>query len=187
VKGRGDRKKPWAVFLDRDGTINEDTGYVSRPEELVLIEGSTRAVKALNDRGVKVIIITNQSGVARGYFEEKAVGEVNEKLIELLHLDGARVDGIYYCPHHPDDECRCRKPETGMIERAAKEHGVEIEKSYVVGDKATDMELARNAGAKGILVMTGQGAEEVDTLKTKPEYVARDLADAVSWILRNPF
>ncbi|MBI5598485.1 MAG: HAD family hydrolase [Deltaproteobacteria bacterium] len=173
-----------AVFLDRDGTINEDTGYIGRPEEVALIVGAAGAVKMFNNAGIKVFIITNQSGVGRGYFPSETLEAVNRRVVELLRLEGAGVDGIYCCPHRPEDACPCRKPATGLISRAVREHGVDPSGSYVVGDKATDIGLARNIGAKGILVLTGKGKEELGKLPTPPDYVAADMRDAAGWIIK---
>lgn len=183
MKRGGGGKNAVAVFLDRDGTINEDVGYLSDPADLILIDGAARAIKRLNDCGVKAIVITNQSGVARGYFSEKELGEINRKLADMLSEGGARLDGIYYCPHHPDDGCPCRKPDTGLAARAAGEHGVATARSYVVGDKPSDMELARNFGGKAVLVLTGEGKETLGKLDSPPDYVAPDISGAVDWIL----
>ncbi len=174
-----------AVFLDRDGTINHDTGYISDPEGLVLLPGAASAIKRLNENGIKVIVVTNQSGVGRGYFTEADLRAVNKRLEELLLLDGARLDGIYYCPHRPEEGCGCRKPEVGLLERAAEEHAIDPRASFMVGDKAVDVHLAKRAGAKAILVLTGKGAEEEEKLDEKPDFVAMDILDAVTWILED--
>lgn len=174
-----------AVFLDRDGTINEDTGYIGRPDEIILINGAAAAIKALNLEKIPVIVISNQSGVGRGLFTEKDVETVNLRLVELLNSHGARIDAFYYCPHHPDDNCECRKPGQGLIKKAALEHGITLENSYVVGDKTTDMGLAKGAGARKILVKTGMGRSELLKLKTPPDFVADDLSDAIAWILND--
>jgi D-glycero-D-manno-heptose 1,7-bisphosphate phosphatase len=174
-----------AVFLDRDGTINEDTGYVSDPEGLVVLPGAGEAIRRLNEQGIKVIVITNQSGVGRGYYTANDVMAVNERLEELLLLDGARLDGIYYCPHRPDQLCGCRKPETGLIVRAAAEHEIDLKRSFVVGDKAADVEMAKRAEAKGILVLTGKGAEEEEKLEESPDFTAKDILDAIMWIMED--
>jgi len=172
-----------AVFLDRDGTINIDHGYLHKPEELVLITGAAEAIRRLNELGVKVIIITNQSGVGRGYFKEQDVRKVNTRLEALLSLEGAHIDGIYYCIHTPDDDCSCRKPNGELGVRAAGEHGVDLSRSFVVGDKASDVELAWGLGARGVLVMTGLGADELVKMARKPDHVAPDLREAVGWII----
>lgn len=176
-------KKTPAVILDRDGTINEDTGYISSPEGLRLIEGAAAAIKSLNREGVPVIVISNQSGVGRGFFNSLDVRRVNESLKGLLISQGANVEAFYFCPHHPEDGCNCRKPRPGLIQRAAAEHSIDLKTSYVVGDKSTDIGLAKNAGAKGVLVLTGQGREESLKLKAAPHLIAKDLKEAVRWII----
>ncbi|OGQ56331.1 MAG: hypothetical protein A3J24_07735 [Deltaproteobacteria bacterium RIFCSPLOWO2_02_FULL_53_8] len=175
--------KTLTVFLDRDGTINIDTGYLADPAQLCLIDGAAGAIRRLNEAGIKVIVVSNQSGVGRGFFTYADAMAVNERLVELLAASGARLDGIYYCPHLPDDGCRCRKPATGLVMDAAREHAIEIKRSCMVGDKASDIRLARNLGIKAILVLTGNGREELKKSTSAPDYVANDLADAVQWIL----
>jgi len=183
-----------AVFMDRDGTINEEVGYLRDPMGLNLLPGAVDAVKLINKNQIKVVVITNQSGVARGYFSEELVKRVHERLKELLDKEGAYLDGIYYCPHHPDFgppeyriECNCRKPAPGMLELASKELKIDLSNSYVVGDKIIDVGLAHRVGARGVLVLTGYGEEEVESLnkgsKKQPHYIARDILDAVNWIL----
>ena len=175
----------FAVFLDRDGTINEDTGYIDSPEKLVIIRGASDAIKKLNENEFGVIVISNQSGVGRGYFSKEAAEEVNKKLVKILNKGGAHIDGIYYCPHHPDDNCDCRKPRTGLIEMAKGDLNLDIKKSYVVGDKVSDIELAMNAGAKAILVLTGRGTDERNRLIRQPHYIASNLKEAVEWIIKD--
>jgi D-glycero-D-manno-heptose 1,7-bisphosphate phosphatase len=182
-----------AIFLDRDGTINEDIGYVSSPGELIIYPYAARAIRLINEAGLKVIIITNQSGVARRLYDEAMLARIHERLIQELSNEGARIDAIYYCPHHPrigDAEyrraCPCRKPGPGMLHQAAREHDVDLSRSYVVGDKASDMNLAANAGARGALVLTGYGRATLanrDEWPCAPEIVAEDLLDAVTQIL----
>jgi len=176
---------PFTVFIDRDGTINVDTGYLGSPSGVVLIEGAGRAVKRLNEAGVKAVVVSNQSGVARGMFTLEDAEAVNKKLIELLAAEGARLDGIYFCPHHPDDGCECRKPKTGLVVKAANDLGLDAARSYVIGDKASDIELARNLGpqVKAVLVLTGSGETERAKLSGKPEFVASDLFQAVEWLI----
>jgi histidinol-phosphate phosphatase family protein len=174
-----------AVFLDRDGTINEDTGYVGRPEDVALINGAPEAIKLLNGIGAKVIVISNQSGVGRGYFTKEAVVKVNRTVEGLLGQKGARIDGFYFCPHHPEDNCKCRKPATGLIDRAASLHKVDVKRSYVVGDKASDVLLAKNAGAKSIMVLTGHGGADVKKLSSIPDYTAPDVLEAARWIVED--
>jgi len=171
------------VFLDRDGTINEDVGYLSDPEALVMIEGAAKAIRLLNQSGIMVILISNQSGVGRGYYTDAHVDAVNERLKEYLGKEGAAVDAIYYCNHHPDVDCNCRKPRTGLAELAAIEHKLNHDRAYVVGDKSCDVSLAKNLGAKGILVLTGKGANEIECMEEAPDFVAKDIFEAVAWIL----
>lgn len=171
------------VFLDRDGTINEDVGYLSDPAGLIVIEGAAKAIRLLNEKKIKVIVVSNQSGVGRGYYTDAHVAAVNKRLREMLGEEGANLDGIYYCNHHPDEDCNCRKPGTGLVELAATEHELNHSRAYVVGDKQSDVGLARNLKAKGILVLTGTGHNELEGMEEAPDYIAKDLLDAVVWIL----
>jgi len=184
-----------AVFLDRDGTINEEVGYVNHLERFTLLPRAGEAIRLLNQHEIKAVVITNQSGVARGYFPESLIQLVHQKMQDLLRMEGARLDGIYYCPHHPEageppyrQRCRCRKPATGLIEEAVKELDLDCSQSYSIGDRGADIELGRQVGAKGILVLTGYGKGEWeyhrDQWKVKPDYVARDLHEAVQWIIK---
>jgi D-glycero-D-manno-heptose 1,7-bisphosphate phosphatase len=182
-----------AIFMDRDGTINEDIGYVTNVEELTIYPWAAEAVRLINESGMKAIVITNQSGVARGLYTEEALRSIHDRMIEELGSEGARVDGVYYCPHHPEIgeqqycvACGCRKPEPGMLHRAAREHDIDLARSYVIGDKASDINLASNAGARGVLVLTGYGRgtlEGRDRYPCEPEIVADNLLDAVKQIL----
>jgi len=184
-----------AVFLDRDGTLNEEVGYVNHLDRFILLPKVGEAIRLLNQQGFKVVVITNQSGVARGYFPESLIHRVHRRMEDLLRMDGAHLDGIYYCPHHPDvgsppyrQKCRCRKPDTGLVEKAARELEIDCSKSYVIGDRGMDLEFARQIGAKGILVLTGYGKGEWeyfrDEWKVKPDHVASDLYEAVQWVLQ---
>ncbi len=179
----GQGKRAPAVFLDRDGTINEDTGYIGDPGELRLLPGAIEAVRELNRRGIKVIVISNQSGVGRSFFTQEELDAVNRRLVELLSAGGARVDGIYCCPHLPEDRCGCRKPEPGLVEIAEKEHGIDPALSYVIGDKNSDIELAERVGAKGVLVRTGYGADTLKDTSIEPDFVADDILSAVRWVI----
>ena len=174
-----------AVFLDRDGTINQDTGYIDSPERLFIIDGAASAIKRLNSKGFRVVVITNQSGVGRGYFTKEAADSVNKKLEEILKREGAHLDGIYYCPHHPDDNCECRKPRIGLLEKAKNDLAIDFKKSYVIGDKGSDIEIAQSIGGKGILVLIGSGKDEKQKLDHEPSYIATDLKDAVEWIIKD--
>jgi D-glycero-D-manno-heptose 1,7-bisphosphate phosphatase len=185
-----------AVFLDRDGTINVEVGYLSRPEDFALIDGSGPAIRRLNEAGFLVVVVSNQSGVARGYFGEEAVARVNETMVAELERFDARLDAIYYCPHYPEGtveayrrRCGCRKPEPGMVLKAREELDIDVSGSYVVGDHRGDILLAKNVGARSILVVTGHGTEELDKLRdegVEPDYVADNLAQAVERILSEP-
>jgi histidinol-phosphate phosphatase family protein len=177
------KEKRAAVFLDRDGTINVDTGYMSDPGVLELLPGAARAIKELNLKKVTVVVISNQSAVARGYATEEQVESVNARLIELLDAEDAYLDAIYFCAHHPDDGCACRKPAPGLIDSASEKHSIDPLRSYVVGDKRSDMELARTVGAKAVMVLTGLGEVELKRSETAPDFAAPDLAEAVKWIL----
>jgi D-glycero-D-manno-heptose 1,7-bisphosphate phosphatase len=185
-----------AVFLDRDGTINEEVGYLSDLAQLKLIPGVGAAIKKLNEAGLKVVLVTNQSGVARGYFTESFVQETHARLEQMLRDEGARLDGIYYCPHHPTAgsppytvACDCRKPGTGLIDRAARDLAIDVKKSYVVGDKWSDVELGQRAGAHAILVKSGFASDDPGNVRpphvVAPDFVAHDLAEAVAWIVRH--
>ncbi len=185
-----DSDKRIAVFMDRDGTINVEKNYIGNPDEFELIERADEAIKLLNKHGILAFVITNQSGVGRGYFDEDAVTKIHEKMKKLLSERGAWLDGVYYCPHHPDDNCNCRKPSTGLLEKAADEFGLDLGKSYIIGDKYTDTELAHRVGAKGILVLTGYGKEQIEDKNNElsglePDYIADDLYDAAEWILND--
>ncbi len=184
-----------AVFLDRDGTVNEEVGYLSDLKQLRLISGAGAAIRKLNQTGWKVVLVTNQSGVARGYFTESFVREAHALLEQMLRTEGAKLDGIYYCPHHPTagtspytTECDCRKPGTGMIDRAVKDLAIDIQKSYVVGDKWSDVELGQRAGALTSLVRSGFAHDAEGNVRpgylADPDYTAHTITEAVEWILR---
>jgi D-glycero-D-manno-heptose 1,7-bisphosphate phosphatase len=182
-----------AVFIDRDGTLNEDIGYVSEPDELHLYPWAAEAVRLINAAGLLAIVITNQSGIARGMYTEETLGEIHTRMIEELAREGARIDAVYYCPHHPGVgnerygiACRCRKPGTGMLDRAAGEHRIDLSRSFVIGDKASDVKLAEGAGARSALVLTGYGAQtraDPGRWPCSPDVVADNLIEAVRRIL----
>ena len=182
-----------AVFLDRDGTMNEDIGYVSRPGDLNLYPWAAEAVRAINKSGMKVIVVTNQSGVARGFYSEADLRIVHDKMTAELAEAGATIDAVYYCPHHPrfvdspyGIECLCRKPKPGLLTLAAREHSIDLEASFVIGDKWSDLELALNAGATPGLVLTGYGRETLARLdggRFRPSIIAADLLGAVDKVL----
>jgi len=178
-----------AVFLDRDGTINREVGYLRDPTQLELLPGAAKAIKLLNENGFLTLIITNQSGVGRGYFTEETLHRIHEKLQNLLAKEGAFIDAIYYCPHAPDANCECRKPETGLLRQAVIDLGVDLKHSYVVGDKWSDLEIGHRIGCKTVLILTGYGRQNLAKCRgRKIDYVASDLLSAVYWIIneRNP-
>jgi D-glycero-D-manno-heptose 1,7-bisphosphate phosphatase len=183
------KKQSLAIFLDRDGTINEDVNFLSSPEQLILIDGSAEAIKEANEMGLKVIVFTNQSGIARGYFTEEDLKKVHKRLDELLAEKGAKIDAYYYCPHHPTEgngdykvECECRKPKDGMLKRASREQNIDLKNSFVIGDRCIDIEAGKTAGATTILVLTGYGVEELEKCRDKnldPDFVAKNLKEAI--------
>lgn len=183
-----------AVFLDKDGTINEDLGYLDHPDKIKLLPRSAEAIKLLNEAGYKVLVISNQAGVARGIVTEDMVQSIDKRLHKEVLKGGGYLDGIYYCPHHPEhglypyrSDCECRKPKNGLLKRASKEHNIDISASYMIGDKVTDIEAGNSLKARTILVLTGKGKEESKKILSdvqKPAHIADDLFSAVSIILK---
>ncbi|MCP8316131.1 MAG: HAD family hydrolase [archaeon] len=178
-----------AVFLDRDGTINKEIHYLIDPEKVELIPKAGKAIRMLNEAGFKVIIITNQSAISRNLLTPEKLEKIHDKLLDSLRYEGAKIDAIYYCPHNPNENCRCRKPKPGLIQAASQEHCISLRDSYIVGDKLIDVETGKNIGCKAVLVLTGYGKEEVKAIKTntKPDFIAEDLYSASEWILGNMF
>ena len=185
-----------AVFLDRDGTINEQMGYINHLSRFQMLPGAVAAIKKLNNENISVVVVTNQSGLARGYFPETVLSEVHQKMEKELVEGGAHVDGIYICPHHPEakeekfrQKCHCRKPQKGLFLQAAQDLQIDLSRSYVVGDRWSDLKAAARCMAKGILVLTGYGRGDYEyigpTQEVQPHYVAQDLQDAVDWILKD--
>lgn len=182
-----------AVFLDRDGTITVERGYVVDPKDLQLIPGAAEGISVLNAAGLLVVVVSNQSGVARGLMSEGDLARVHRALEDLLGQQGARVDGAYYCPNYLGGsverytkDASCRKPSTGMLEQAARDLDIDLRSCYMVGDQATDIETANRAGIPGVLVMTGKGRDEARQAEQrglKVAHSASDLLEAVRWIL----
>jgi D-glycero-D-manno-heptose 1,7-bisphosphate phosphatase len=175
-----------AVFMDRDGTVSEEIGYMYDAGLYKPYSYAGPAIRRINDRGMKAVLITNQSGAGRGYFEEAMIHQVHDILRAELARHGAKLDAIYYCPHLPEAGCDCRKPQPGMLHRAQKELNIDVAGSYIIGDKHVDVETAYAAGAKSILVLTGYGLEELDLHKGgahQPHFVAENLTEAVDAIL----
>ena len=172
------------IFLDRDGTLNPDPGYIGSPDQFELFPGVAAALARLTRAGARLVVVTNQSGVGRGLFSSADLEAIHAKLRRLLHDAGASLDAIYVCPHHPDERCDCRKPETGMIDRAVRELGIDLSRSYLIGDHAKDMELAKRVGAKRVWVTTSEHGELARTESGEAAaVVAPSLDEAVTWIL----
>lgn len=181
-------RKVRAVFLDRDGTINAEVNYLSRVEDWQLLPQADTAIRLLNEQGWRVAVITNQAGVGRGYYPAEAVAALHAHLRAELARVGARVDGIYVCPHHPDDNCECRKPKTRLFEQAAREFDIDLSASYAVGDKLSDLIPGRALGCRAILVLTGHGQTHramAEQQGFQPDHIADDLYQAVQWILQH--
>jgi D-glycero-D-manno-heptose 1,7-bisphosphate phosphatase len=182
------------VFLDRDGTINEEVNYLSRPDQLRLIAGAAEAIKQLKQAGLKAVIVTNQAGIARGYFSVPALLQIHQVLEKMLGAQDAHIDAIYYCPHHPTAgigvykiDCNCRKPKPGLLEKAARELNIDLRQSFVVGDKPADLQAGEAVGCRTILVRTGYGLESEKALagsNFQPDHIAGDLLEASRWILQ---
>jgi D-glycero-D-manno-heptose 1,7-bisphosphate phosphatase len=183
------KKIDFAAFIDRDGTIVLDKHYLADPRGLEVIPTVPEGIKKLNDANIPVIMITNQSGVARGKFDEAALELIHQRLFEILEDSGAIVNGLYYCPHMPNAGCDCRKPKPGMLLRARKEHGFDLSKSYVVGDRMLDIEMAHSVGAIGVLVPEPGDQYHVDAemeaSKEMPDMRKATFVEAVDWILRD--
>jgi D-glycero-D-manno-heptose 1,7-bisphosphate phosphatase len=183
-----------AVFLDRDGTIIEEVEYLSRLADIRLLPGAGPAIARLNRHRIPVILVSNQSGIARGYFDAEFVRQSHRRLQQLLEPCGARIDDFFFCPHHPDHGrppyraiCDCRKPAPGMLFDAARRHGLDLKSSFVVGDKQSDLDLARAVGAQALLVLTGYGQQTAATTTPghlKAVTVCPDLKAAVDWIIK---
>lgn len=183
------------VFLDRDGTINVEVNFLRSPGELMLIPGAARAIRRLNDAGFPVCMISNQSGIARGFLTEEDLGPIHEKLREELSREGAHLDALYYCPHHPtagippyNIACECRKPKTGMLHQGAKEFGLSLASCHVVGDRIVDVQVGHAVGAATSLVLTGYGRTSVEECReagVAPDVVVPSIVEAVDRILDN--
>lgn len=183
-----------AVFLDRDGTINEDPGYLSKTEDFVFLPQGIEGLKILQELGYALVVVTNQSGIARGYFTLDDLEKVHDHMTKGLEEQGVKLDGIYYCPHHPEkglpqyvEKCLCRKPGWALLERAAQELDLDLANSYMIGDKLSDLGAGWGAGCQSILVLTGEGEK---TLAKKanwpkqPVLIAENLYQAACWIRR---
>ena len=174
-----------AVFLDRDGTITEDPSFVGTVEQATVIPGAVAALKELQDAGYRLFVVTNQSGVGRGYFSRDAVEAIHAQLNNYLAAAGARFDRYYVCPHRPEDNCDCRKPKPKFLLEAAREFGLDLPHCYMVGDRLTDVQVGINAGTRTILVLTGAGRDTQAAGEIDPDFVADDIRAASAWILKN--
>jgi D-glycero-D-manno-heptose 1,7-bisphosphate phosphatase len=180
-----------AIFLDRDGTINQEVSYLSDERQLRLIDGAAEGIRLLKRLGYQIVLITNQAGVARGYFSEDKLRDIHSRLTEMLAAESADLDAIYYCPHHPEGlapyrvACECRKPQPGMLKRAARDLNIGLEESIMVGDKTLDLKAGFAVNCRGILVRTGYGREsevQFSSETTQPDFIADDLLGAAHWI-----
>ena len=183
-----------AVFVDRDGCLTEEVGYVNHVSRIRLLPRTADAIRRLNGAGVPAVMVTNQAGIARGYFTEALLHAVNAEMVRQLAAAGARLDGLYVCPHHPSEGeppyrmiCDCRKPRPGLLQRAARDLRLDLAGSVMVGDKISDVAVGQSVGAAGVLVLTGYGRGEWEHQRaqwtSKPDHVAEDLLDAVDWAL----
>lgn len=183
-----------AVFIDRDGCLTEEVGYVNHVSRIRLLPRTADAIRRLNGAGMPAVMVTNQAGIARGYFTEALLHAVNAEMVRQLAAAGARLDGLYVCPHHPTEGeppyrmiCDCRKPRPGLLQRAARDLRLDLAGSVMVGDKISDVAVGQSVGAAGVLVLTGYGRGEWEHQRaqwtSKPDHVAEDLLDAVDWAL----
>jgi D-glycero-D-manno-heptose 1,7-bisphosphate phosphatase len=182
-----------AVFLDRDGTINVDVGYLCHPDQFTLLPRALEALQLLRDSGLMLVIITNQAGVARGLIPPESLPVIQKAFLRMMRTNGIDIAGYYSCPHHPKGilpeyscACECRKPAPGLVQQAARELDIDVQNSYIVGDKASDVQLAHNTGATGILVLTGEGRKYQQTYPpeyTPPHAIYRNLYEAAEWII----
>lgn len=181
-------KKSPAVFIDRDGTVIREKNYLSKIKDIKLLKGAVEALKMLKTAGYKLIFVTNQSGIARGFLTETKLRKIHLYLDKMLKKKGVSLDAIYYCPHHPTDSCTCRKPNTGLVRKAAKRFNLDLRRSFSIGDHTGDFLLGQNMGGKGIFILTGHGKKENEKIsktggKLKPDHTAKNLLSAAKWIL----
>ena len=175
------KRRPF-VLLDRDGTIIIERHYLADPRQIEFLPGAVRGLRQMLSMGLGLVVVTNQSAVGRGFFDETHLDLIHRHLRELLKVEGIHLEGIYFCPHVPEGNCTCRKPRPGMAERAAKELGFDLQASFVIGDKPADIELGRKVGATTFLVRTGYGADFVGDPTVNPDYIADDLSVAAQTI-----
>jgi len=176
-----------AVFLDRDGTINFNRGYISDPTLLEIRPGVGRGIRLLNEHGFLTIVVTNQSGIARGLLSPKMLQRIHVSMANELRRESARIDAIYYCPHHPEDGCRCRKPQPGLLEKAVIDYNIDASRSFMIGDRMLDVLAGHSIGCKTILVPEDRELviEEMQQTHIVPDFVADDFVSGVKWILQS--
>jgi D-glycero-D-manno-heptose 1,7-bisphosphate phosphatase len=172
------------IVLDRDGTIIVKYPYLSEPDKVELIPGAAQALRELRELGFGLVVVTNQSAIGRGYLNYEDLQHIHERLVFLLQAESAYLDGIYFCPHTPEDDCLCRKPKTGLLELASQELGFEYKSCIVIGDNKCDIELGRNVKALTILVRTGEGSLVTKDRSVPPDYIVDDIREAV-WTIRD--
>ena len=176
-----------AVFVDRDGTINIDMHYLSQPWQFTMYSSVGEGIKKLKDHGFVIIVITNQSGIGRGYFSEDDLAAIHERMKLDFFKYGVTLDAIYYCPHHPDDHCNCRKPNIGLFERAIREHNIDVTASFMLGDKILDIGAGKNIGVKTVLIpephIRNDCLSRESEWRYHPDFIACDFCDAVTWII----
>lgn len=170
-----------AIFLDRDGVINYDPGYVHKIEDFKLLPYVTKALSML--KGFELFIVTNQSGIGRGYYTKKDFLLFNDHLIKVLESEGIKIKKTYYCPHKPSDKCDCRKPSIKFLKLAEKEFNINLSESFVIGDHPHDIVMGKNAGCKAIYILTGHGEKHINELTIKPDFIAKNLVEAAKYIL----
>ena len=176
-----------AVFIDRDGTINVNVEYLDDPEDFKMYPNVAKGIKLLNRSGFKVIVVTNQSGIARGFFSEKTLGRIHQRVRDDLSKKGAFVDAIYYCPHHPNDGCNCRKPNTGLFQQAIRELNIDVKRSFIIGDRMLDIEAGYKIGCKTVLVPENKEKieKEMKESNIEPDYICDNFYSGVKYILEN--
>jgi D-glycero-D-manno-heptose 1,7-bisphosphate phosphatase len=172
------------ILLDRDGVINIDYGYIDKIKDFEFIHNSIKALRLLSCANYKLIIVTNQSGIGRGYYSIEDYNEVTDYMLKKLKENNIKIDRVYFCPHAPKENCKCRKPKIKMLKDAEKDFNLALRKSYIIGDKTADIKAGEKAGCKTVLVRTGKGGRD-NSYDVKPDYIANDLLDAARWIKNN--
>lgn len=177
-----------AIFLDRDGVINKDPGfgdYVKSWEELQFLPGAIEAIKRLNKNGYEIFVISNQAGVGRGLFSQSSLDEITNNMLKEIESQGGKITSISYCTHRIDEGCSCRKPKTGMIEKATKDFDIDFKNTYFIGDSRVDIGIGKNMGCKTILLLTGkEDPNNIENLDPQPDFIKKDLKEAVKWVLK---